>query len=185
MNNRRTFNLILALILVFLLGGGSSVVLLKTKSLKKVKKDIEKVEKGIKAFGDYHKRLEDLKNRRQRLTMELSKKEKQLFWKKDSSLFIGRITEIAKDLSIEFFTIDSYSIREVVSYPELNLKILEIPIKIGMRVDFFKLINFLKIVENWEKFVKIKDIKIQSGTGEDIYHHRITISLSAYVKETM
>ena len=45
MNNRRTFNLILALILVFLLGGGSFMILLKTKSLKKVKKDIEKVEK--------------------------------------------------------------------------------------------------------------------------------------------
>ena len=178
---KNQLNLLLLVILTIAIAAEGYFSFSRVKRINKLREDIKKIKNELRGFGNYRERLKDLEDKSSLWQKKTREKEQYIFWEEDISFFIKEITNIAKLLSIEFFSIDSHPVEEVSSFPDLKIKILKIPLSISMQEDFFKLIDFLKNIENFNKFVKIENVRI-STQQNDIYHHRINISISVLVK---
>lgn len=181
---RSQLNLLLLLLLIIVIGGEGYFFFSKIKRINKLSRDIRKIKNELRGFGDYQAKLKDLEDKLSLWQKKTTEKARYIFWKEDISFFIKEITNIAKLLSIEFFSIDSHPVEEVKSFPDLKIKILKIPLSISMQENFFKLIDFLKNIENFNKFVKIENVRI-STQQNDIYHHRINIFISVLVERKL
>ena len=177
---RRIVNIILLVFFIGIFCVSGFFLHSKIEKVRKIRRDIKKVKKELVGFGDYQEKLKSLENKVSYWKDKVEKEKEYLFWKDDISLFIKEITKIAKILSIEFFSIDSHPSKKVATFSDLGISIEKMPLSISMRENFFKLVEFLKKIENFSKFVKIERIKINSGE-EDIYHHQIKLVVSAFV----
>ncbi len=177
---RRIVNIILLVFFIGIFCVSGFFLHSKIEKVRKIRRDIKKVKKELVGFGDYQEKLKSLENKVSYWKDKVEKEKEYLFWKDDISLFIKEITKIAKILSIEFFSIDSHPSKKIATFSDLGMSIEKMPLSISMRENFFKLVEFLKKIENLDRFVKIEKIRIESEK-EDIYHHQIRLMVSGFV----
>ncbi|OQX86807.1 MAG: hypothetical protein B6D55_05135 [Candidatus Omnitrophica bacterium 4484_70.2] len=177
---RRTVNIILLVFFIGIFCVFSYFLHSKIEKIRKIRKEIKKIKKELIGFGNYREKLKSLEDEVSYWKSKVEKEKGYLFWKDDISLFVKEITKIAKILSIEFFSIDSHPSKKVATFPTLGISIEKMPLSISICENFSKLVEFLKRIENFDKFVKIEKMRIESGK-EDIYHHQIRLMVSAFV----
>lgn len=102
-----------------------------------------------------------------KLTQEIAEVEKKygdlnamLFSPDDISPAVKEIANISKDLEIDFISLVPLPAQKLASSPEVGFSLWETPISIKMKSGYLKLLDFLKKVENSNKFMKLKDFTI-------------------------
>ena len=110
----------------------------------------------------------------------------RLFWEKDSSKFLDKLTQLAVDLPIEFVTLKPEAVilpdkkdSKTKSEPQLA----RMPFSVTLRADYNNLVKFLDRVEKSEKYIRISTLSIESNL-EDIKKHNVTIELNIFIRET-
>ncbi|HDZ76780.1 MAG TPA: hypothetical protein ENH41_01685 [Candidatus Omnitrophica bacterium] len=180
-----------------LIGGSIGVVLLLLfVSYTKVKPTIKdlgvastKIKKGKVIAPDVAKYQEEYKNlevRIEELKQEIENSRTRLFWKKDISVFLEKLTYIAEALSVDFISIKpSLEPSPVMSEwagEDQSAVMVKSSVNIKMRTGYKELIDFLGRIESSDKYLRIDEINIVSNT-KDMLKRDITISLSLFSAE--
>ncbi len=160
---------------VFLLRG----VLPKLKARNELRKELAQKE------GELRRRY-NIVPENKKLTQEIAEVEKKygdlnemLFSPDDISPAVKEIANISKDLQIDFISLVPLPAQKLTSSPEVGFSLWETPISIKMKSGYLKLLDFLKKVENSQKFMKLKDFRITKNPSALLIHD-IQLTLGVY-----
>ncbi|MCM8801648.1 MAG: hypothetical protein NC912_06620 [Candidatus Omnitrophica bacterium] len=135
--------------------------------------------------GEYDAFVEKKENVR----TELDLIKRRLFWEKDIGKFLNELTQLASILPLEFVSLKPESAVYVVKKEDKKkdkksalYTILEIPISAVLKGNYDSVLNFLKRIEQSDKFIKVDTFSIESDIN-NIYRHNVKIRLGIYVKE--
>ncbi|MFH1457854.1 MAG: type 4a pilus biogenesis protein PilO [Candidatus Omnitrophota bacterium] len=127
---------------------------------------------------------EDIKGKKAQLT----EMETRLFWKRDISKFLTELTRLAADLEIEFIslkpeplTVDQESRSLDKKEPKELKKMASVPISVAFKSNYNDIINFLKRIEEGERFIRVDSLSIESESG-DMRKHVTKMGLSIFVE---
>ena len=111
---------------------------------------------------------------------------------KDISKFLSELTHLASDLPMEFVSWRPEAVVSVLTTAEdkkdkkdkkvLDYSIMQAPISVVLRADYNSLVNFLKRIEEADRFIKI-DTFIIEPDQRNIYKHNIKMKLGIFIKE--
>jgi hypothetical protein len=114
---------------------------------------------------------------------QIEESRKRLFWKKDIAVFLEKLTHIAEQLSVDFISIKpSLEPTPIMSKGEDDEKrviMFKSSVKINLKTGYRELIDFLKRIENSDKFLRIDEINIVVD-DKDIFKRDISILLSLF-----
>lgn len=182
----------------YILTGGSVamaliLIFISYNALKPTIKDLgvtsKKIKKGEVIAPDVAKYQEEYGNleiRIKKLKQEIENSRERLFWKKDISVFLEKLTHIAEQLSVDFISIKPgigpSPIMSEGANGEQGRAMVKSFVNIKMRTGYRELIDFLGRVESSDKYLRIDKINIASGT-KDTSRRDIAISLSLFSAE--
>lgn len=109
---------------------------------------------------------------------ELENIKNKLFWEKDISKFLNELTKLASGLPIEFTSLKPESAKEIQKEP----KGYQVPIAVALKSAYGNLVEFLRRIEESDKYINIDTLNIESDRS-DIYRHNIKIKLIILSKE--
>lgn len=115
----------------------------------------ERLKQEIKEVNTYHESYTD-----------------RLFFKEDVTLVIKEITEICRDLELEFVSIEplfSKAIDDLCKNVPFSLK--QMTVVFEMRARYSKLLKFLERVEESKKLFKIESFKISKNSKNPRVHN--------------
>ncbi len=149
-----------------------------TKQIKEKKTDLSKVQISKEGLTRLEEEVTSLNNR-------IVISNERLFWDKDNSRFLDKLTQLAVDLPIEFVTLKPEAAvvsgkkdAEDANAPQLT----RIPFTVTLRANYNNLVEFLERIETSEKYIRINTLSIESNT-EDMNKHNFTIELNIFTKE--
>lgn len=149
-----------------------------TKQIKEKKTDLSKVQISKEELMRLEEEVTSLNNR-------IVISNERLFWDKDNSRFLDKLTQLAVDLPIEFVTLKPEAAvvsgkkdAEDANAPQLT----RIPFTVTLRANYNNLVEFLERIETSEKYIRINTLSIESNT-EDMNKHNVTIELNIFTKE--
>lgn len=112
---------------------------------------------------------------------ELENLKNKLFWEKDISKFLNELTKLASDLPIEFTSLKPESAKEIQKEPKGYL-FAKVPIAVALKSAYGNLVEFLRRIEESDKYINIDTLNIESDRS-DIYRHNIKMKLIILSKE--
>lgn len=171
--------LFLTVYYVFLPAIRSSYAL--TKQIKEKKVDTTKIQIASDEFEKLAKKINGL--RQQSGTLD-----EKLYWEEDISKFLDKLTQLAADLNIEFVSLKPESVIQPPKSKDKKDKkesrenlLAQVPITVSFKASYSNLVEFLKRIEEADKFIKIDTFSIESEQKE-IHKHNIKMLLVIYIK---
>lgn len=150
-----------------------------TKQIKEKHTNLTKVQISKDELARLEADIASLKN-------QISIFNERLFWEKDSSKFLDKLTQLAVDLPIEFVTLKP----EAAVLPDKKdsktknePQLARLPFSVTLRANYSSLVKFLERIETSEKYIRISTLSIESNI-EDMNKHNVTIELNIFTKET-
>ena len=113
---------------------------------------------------------------------QLENLKNKLFWEKDISRFLNELTKLASDLPIEFSSLKPESASAVIGKEPRGYLFSQVPIAVALKSGYDNLVEFLRRIEESDKYINIDTLNIESDRS-DIYRHNIKIKLIILVKE--
>jgi Tfp pilus assembly protein PilO len=113
----------------------------------------------------------------------------RLFWEKDISKFLNELTRLASDLQIEFVSLRPEASgvplekdKGAKDREQKDFVLTKVPIEVTFRTSYNGIIDFLKRIEEGQKFIKIDTLAIESQAN-DIYKHNVKMRLSILIEK--
>lgn len=128
--------------------------------------------------GEY----EQLANQIDKQKAQLENLKNKLFWEKDISRFLNELTKLASDLPIEFASLKPGAASSVIGKEPKGYLFAEVPISVALKSGYDNLVEFLRRIEESDKYINIDTLNIESDRS-DIYRHNIKMKLIILVKE--
>jgi|GEM_PF-2550943 len=155
---------------------------LLSMQIKQKKRDMAKVQ----IPADNYK-LSELNDKMEKAKNDLEAARDRLFWEKDISRFLNELTLLAAGLQIEFVSLkpETYiPLKEKVTVAKEAQEYLftQVPISVILKGSYNDLLQFLKRIEDLNKFIKIDALRIESDRS-DISRHNIKMMLSVFSQE--
>jgi Tfp pilus assembly protein PilO len=119
---------------------------------------------------------------------QLENLKNKLFWEKDISKFLNELTKLASDLPIEFASLKPESASAVIGKDKGIQKepkgylFAQVPISVALKSGYDNLVEFLRRIEESDKYINIDTLNIESDRS-DISRHNIKMKLIILVKE--
>lgn len=142
------------------------------------KADLSRVQQPSGEYRVLNKETKEMRDKKDLLAAKL-------FWEKDISRFLNELTRLTSNSEVEFINIKPEASLPV---PEKDKELFtkyhfaRVPISVKIRGTYDGLLNFLKKVEESDKFIKIEYLNIESGVAS-LYKHNIDIRFSIVTKE--
>ncbi|MFH0857923.1 MAG: type 4a pilus biogenesis protein PilO [Candidatus Omnitrophota bacterium] len=143
----------------------------RTIDLTRVKSPVQEYQVLEAEASNMGKQIDGLKNK--------------LFWEKDISKFLNEITHLASS-GIELISFKPESSLPALGKEESafgdKYKFSQTPISVTLKSGYGDLVEFLKKIEEAEKFIKIEALTIENDP-DNIYQHNVNIKFSIFTKE--
>lgn len=146
-----------------------------------------KIKKGraiIPNPESYNEERQKITTQIEALKKKIQESKERLFWKKDMTLFLEKLNNIAEQLSLDFISIKPNLAPEPIK-SEVNKDVILMyrnPINVTMKTGYRELADFLKRVEGSDKFLRIDELNI-SVDKQDIFKRDVMLVLSIFTAD--
>lgn len=129
----------------------------------------------------YEKEHRELNARIEEIKKKITESKEKLFWKKDIALFLEKLKNASKEISVDFISIKPGLLAEPIRSKENNEAILMYKnlTNITVKAGYKELVSFLKRIEESDKFLRIDSIDISVEKG-DIFKRNVSMVLSIF-----
>lgn len=143
-----------------------------------------KIRKGEKIAPDasgYRRQYAQMEKQIETLSQEITQGKERLFWKRDISFFMEKLSNIAEQLTVDFISIRPSLTPEPVraDNKEGTVLMYRHPVTITMKTGYGELIGFLARIEDSDRFFRIDELTIVPDT-KDILKRNVTLILSVF-----
>ena len=139
---------------------------------------------GVTALKTPREEPEVVEEKVKKLKEQIEALKGEVFWETDISRFLNQITQLASDLKINFVSLKpeaaSSSSEKGKELPDDYL-LTEVPISLTIKSNYDDLVEFIKRIEQSDKFIAIESLTIDTDR-QDIYSHNVRIDLSIFMQ---
>ncbi|MDP1853630.1 MAG: hypothetical protein Q8L26_05465 [Candidatus Omnitrophota bacterium] len=143
-----------------------------------------KIRKGEKIAPDasgYRRQYAEMEKQIETLSQEITQSKERLFWKRDITFFLGKLSHVAEQLAVDFISIRPSLTPEPVKADNKEGTVLmyKHAVNITMKAGYRELIGFLARIEESDRFFRIDELTIVPDT-KDILKRNVTLVLSVF-----
>ncbi|MBU1085961.1 MAG: type 4a pilus biogenesis protein PilO [Candidatus Omnitrophica bacterium] len=146
--------------------------------------------KQEKAISEQLAKVESMSDDREKLALELeniAKKidyfEKKLPQQTDIPEILEELIKIGEKSSVTFIMIEPQNTKQIAVGNSQEKTYLEIPIEVKLKAGYHQFAAFISGVENFQRFMKVDNIKISSKDDSTEKLHEASLTVSAYAIE--
>lgn len=167
---------------IILIGYYQLLIMPKMRALDQLSPKVARLRQDVESAKDSIANIDSFKRELAELSMKVGNYEAKLPTRKETALFLGHLSRIAKESGAKI--VEIMELKKAEAGPKGTAKRLydEVLIDISMRAGYHQLGRFINKVETQAPLMKVHDIQIKADS-ESPMEHNVKLIVSALILE--